>query len=344
MFILLPLSAYVLDGAFGLNQGLTFIETLSSNGCSAMTVFGELELPSIEVVNAAISWWKHTEGPKFAWVHLYDPHAPWDPPTEWTGDPYRAEVSYVDSVIGRLIDTVGKDSMIILTSDHGESLWEGGEREHGMLVHRAVTRVPLIVRPPGGIPQGSLPKVDSSHQVKRPEGVDADLELSSVPDAPQAAHVVNSAVSSVDIAATIAAHLGLPFESDGRSLMPALQAKPLEEQTVYSETLFPTYHYGFHPLTALQTGDNRIELGAWNHGENWLTGESINVTSKDTELSGQFFGPEIPQPAPPLGEQASALAALGYIADSLPSAGCGPRSQRPHSCGESDPAGSDRVS
>ena len=66
---------------------------------SAMSVFGELELPSIEVVNAAISWWKHTEGPKFAWVHLYDPHAPWN--LLMTGRViYRAEVSCVVQSLG----------------------------------------------------------------------------------------------------------------------------------------------------------------------------------------------------------------------------------------------------
>ena len=312
-------SAYVLDGAFGLSQGFDlYRDPFHPMDVSAMSVFGELELPSIEVVNAAISWWKHTEGPKFAWVHLYDPHAPWNPPTDWSGDPYRAEVSYVDSVIGRLIDTVGSETMIILTSDHGESLWEGGEREHGMLIHRAVTRVPLIVRPPGGMPAGEtqLPRT-LPHQVRRPEGIDSTLNLEPVPDAPKAAHVVNTGVSLVDIAATIAAHLELQFVSDGRSLLPALQMEPLKPVTVYSETLFPAYHYGFHPLTALQTGEKRVELGVWDHGERWTTGDPMPVSEADNDQNRQFFGTEIPQPSPPIGEQGSALAALGYIADSV---------------------------
>ena len=313
-------SAYVLDGAFGLGQGFdVYRDPFHPMDVSAMNVFGELELPSIEVVNAAISWWKHTEGSKFAWVHLYDPHTPWNPPTEWSGDPYRAEVSYVDSVIGRLLDTAGKDSLIILTSDHGESLWEGGEREHGMLIHRAVTRVPLIVRPPGGLQKGA--QKDSRtlpYAPLRPSGVDGDLNLEAVPDAPKAAHVVDTAVSGVDIAATIAEHVGLAFQSDGRSLMPAIRQESLESQTVYAETLFPAYHYGFHPLTALQTDDRRVEIGAWARAEKWTTGKKIRVSDATLARSRQFFGDEIPQPAPPLGEQASALAALGYIADSVP--------------------------
>lgn len=313
-------SAYVLDGAFGLNQGFDlYRDPFHPVDVSEMNVFGELELPSIEVVNAAISWWKQTEGDKFVWLHLYDPHTPWNPPTDWSGDPYRAEVSYVDSLLGRFLDLIKDESLIILTSDHGESLWEGGEREHGMLIHRAVTRVPLIIRPPDGVENGvsSLAR-QLPHHPQRPSGVDTELNLEAVPDAPTAAHVVETAVSSVDIAPTIADYIGLELRVDGRSLMPALRQDPLAEHTIYAETLFPTYHYGFHPLSALQTGDRRIEMGTYARGELWTSGEGVSVTAAELEQRDAYFGTQIPQPAPPLGEQAAALAALGYIADSIP--------------------------
>ena len=58
------------------------------------------------------------------------------------------EILPTDQESARLIAQTDSNDLIIITSDHGESLWEHGEREHGVL-HRSVTRVPLIIRPPG---------------------------------------------------------------------------------------------------------------------------------------------------------------------------------------------------
>ena len=69
----------------------------------------------------------------------------------WKGDPYRGEVAKVDYLLGRFLKVEQKDNgntLIILTSDHGEGLWDEGEREHGLLLSPNVTRVPLIIRPP----------------------------------------------------------------------------------------------------------------------------------------------------------------------------------------------------
>ena len=76
---------------------------------------------------------------------------PWVEQPGWEGDPYRGEVAFADALLGRLLAGVGDDALIVVTSDHGEGLWDHGEREHGLLVTRSSTRVPLVVRPPGGL-------------------------------------------------------------------------------------------------------------------------------------------------------------------------------------------------
>lgn len=313
-------SAFVLDSAWGLDQGFqVYRDPFHPMDVAEIQQFGELELPSVEVVNAAVAWWKNTTGPKFSWVHLYDPHEPWAPPIPWEGDPYRGEVHYVDTLLGRLIDGVGDETMIILTSDHGESLWEGGEREHGMLIHRAVTRVPLIVRLPDVLQTSSehpvwTPVLD----LKQPPGTDLELILGPVPDDPKAAHVVETAVSGIDIAPTIADYLGIDFSSSGRSLLPALKSQALSEVPVYSETLFPSYHFGFYPLRAMQNKEQRYEDGEYTVSFNWRTGEKLPPLGEDLILLTSFFGESIPLPGQIEGNQADALAALGYLSDTIP--------------------------
>ncbi len=125
----------------------------------------------------------------FLWVHYYDPHLPYEPPLEYisqdapsgsrigndfqtAGDIrggkfiptaeerekirelYNAEVRYVDDNIGRLLDTIKdldlyNDSLIILTSDHGEEFWDHGGFEHGHSLYNELIHVPLIIKAPG---------------------------------------------------------------------------------------------------------------------------------------------------------------------------------------------------
>ena len=57
------------------------------------------------VVDAAIAWLAQRPGDVFLWVHLFDPHAPYDPPPAFAhDDPYRGEIAAVDAAVGRLLD------------------------------------------------------------------------------------------------------------------------------------------------------------------------------------------------------------------------------------------------
>lgn len=69
-------------------------------------------------------------------------------------DAYDATVLGVDRMVGALLDTLQQaglteDTIVVVTSDHGEELLEHGGTGHGLTLHEEVLRVPLIVRVPG---------------------------------------------------------------------------------------------------------------------------------------------------------------------------------------------------
>jgi choline-sulfatase len=109
------------------------------------------------VVADAIAWLKG-KSRFFAWVHLYDPHAPYEPPSpfkeQYAGRPYDGTVAWSDELVGRLIGALRDhnaldNTVVIVTSDHGEALGDHGEDVHGYFIYEATLRVPLVVRGPG---------------------------------------------------------------------------------------------------------------------------------------------------------------------------------------------------
>ena len=105
-----------------------------------------------EVVGRAVEWIGKTPGRFFSWVHVFDPHSPYKPPADlaatYAAQPYDGEVAFVDRALGPLFDrltTLPRPTLVVVTSDHGESLGEHGEMTHGMFAYEATLRVPLIV-------------------------------------------------------------------------------------------------------------------------------------------------------------------------------------------------------
>ena len=103
--------------------------------------------------------------PWFAWVHLYDPHEPYTPPepfaSRYAADPYAGEVAYADAALGRFFERLRSGgaldrTLVVITSDHGESLGEHGERTHGLFAYDATLRVPLIMWAPPGLSPGTF--------------------------------------------------------------------------------------------------------------------------------------------------------------------------------------------
>ena len=125
-------SAFVLDHRWGIAQGFdTFFDDfgLAQQG---KTQFEEIQRPGNETVDRALAWIRQVKDKRFfAWVHLYDPHAPYDPPepfrSRYPGRPYDGEIAWTDSLVGRLVDALDQEKLsgrtaIVVIADHGESL------------------------------------------------------------------------------------------------------------------------------------------------------------------------------------------------------------------------------
>ena len=158
-------SAFVLHRTFGLDRGFAHYD----DGPAADAALDQLLHATgraDERVDRALAWLRRERTrPFFLWLHLFDPHAPYDPPEDFrarhAGRPYDGEVAFVDTQVARLLAALDRsgaagDTLVVLVSDHGESLGEHGEQTHGILLYDATLRVPLIVRLPGRLPAGEV--------------------------------------------------------------------------------------------------------------------------------------------------------------------------------------------
>jgi choline-sulfatase len=183
----------------------------------------------------AIAWLEaHPVSRTFVWLHLYDPHDPYEPPepyaTRYADRPYDGEVAFADDLVGRLdaaLDRLGRraDTLLVVTSDHGEGLGDHGESVHGFFVYESTLAVPLLVRGPG-IPAGTR---------------------------------VATTVRSVDLVPTVLDLLEIPLgpghEVSGRSLAAAFRGGPAPaDEATYAESLTPLLHFGWSDLRALREG------------------------------------------------------------------------------------------
>jgi arylsulfatase A-like enzyme len=186
--------------------------------------------PANAVMDDAIGWLDSVGDSRFfLWTHLYDAHRPYDPPepyrTTYGHNPYVGEIAFADAQIGRLLQALAARhlldrTVVIVTADHGESLGEHGERDHGIFVYENVLRVPLIVRAPG-------------------------LSAARVGDV----------VGLTDVMPTVLDLLGVPSPAaDGVSLVNLLRGgrRPLD-RPAYAESLYPE-RLGWSPLWALRDG------------------------------------------------------------------------------------------
>lgn len=152
------IACFVMDERFGLNRGFDVYDFEVSRAGFRPQMVDFNERPAHEVTDAAISYLEtrrqaKATAPFFAWVHYFDPHLPYRSPLQNTPvfrtRPYDAEIAYVDQQLGRLLDDLAQNgeadrTLVIVTSDHGESLGEHGEDTHGMFVYNSTMQVPLV--------------------------------------------------------------------------------------------------------------------------------------------------------------------------------------------------------
>jgi arylsulfatase A-like enzyme/Tfp pilus assembly protein PilF len=224
--------AWVLESKWGLAQGFdTYSDRFDLSKYRVISL-GTVQKKGDEVMDDTLAWLESVRARRFfAWVHLYDPHAPYEPPepylSRYRGEPYLGEIAYTDHVVGRLMGFLRDRgllarTLLIVTADHGESLGEHGEAAHGYFIYGSTTHVPLIIRTPWN---------DHGR--------------------------VSGQVSSVDIFPTVLDLLGLQPQDgiDGRSLARQVLAPRLAVQhSAYSESFFPRFHYGWQQLRGLRDG------------------------------------------------------------------------------------------
>src|SRR4029453_17999983 len=144
--------AFPLDARFGLTPGFDVYDGRFDDAGGG-GVFLLPERPATAVVARASEWINSQgSGKWFTWVHVFDPHAPYRPPSpfdsEYSGRPYYGEIAAVDRALGPLLDFARnspRPTLVVLTGDHGEALGDHGETTHGLFAYEATLHVPLIV-------------------------------------------------------------------------------------------------------------------------------------------------------------------------------------------------------
>jgi choline-sulfatase len=240
-------SAFVLDRSWGLARGFDFYDDAFSAETFQQKDIGLVDRRAGESVAHAIAWLKRTpRRPFFLWLHLYDPHSPYDPPepyrSEYRSHLYDGEIAYADHELGNLMAWLKQNrlydsSLIVALSDHGESLGEHGEDEHGFFLYNATVHVPLIIKPPVKSPAGS-----GIRAARRPEPVETTsvaptlLQLAGVKDSSDSIH------AQFQAQALLRASSGTPSGTSQPAGYPA-----------YSETFYPFSSFGWSPLHALES-------------------------------------------------------------------------------------------
>jgi len=275
-------SAYVLRASTGVANG--FIDYDDNIGIVSGAPIGSLQRSGAATEKIAEQMVaKNAAAPQFCFLHLYEPHTPYEPT-------YDADVKRADAIVGTFLDFLKKRglydrALIVVLSDHGEGLLDHGEQEHGVFVYREALQVPLIIKLPHGERRGKI---------------DLPVQL-------------------VDVLPTIleAAGIAPPAGIRGTSLL----HDTLPARSVYAESLYPRIHLGWSELRSIVNGSEhfidapRAELYDLAHDDR----ERHDLASKDRRTAAalrdelqkygaNFTGPETIDP-----EEAKKLAALGYV-------------------------------
>jgi arylsulfatase A-like enzyme/Tfp pilus assembly protein PilF len=151
------IGAFPLDDRFGLGQGFDLYDDYYGD-TTAQNDFSFVERRAEDVVRRAVEWIDQNRQENwFCWVHIYDPHAPYNPPPsykeKYPGNFYAGEVAYSDSALGNLFGFLKKgeleeNTLVVLTSDHGEGLGDHQEPTHGVFAYNTTLHIPLIVYQP----------------------------------------------------------------------------------------------------------------------------------------------------------------------------------------------------
>jgi arylsulfatase A-like enzyme/Flp pilus assembly protein TadD len=294
-------SAYVVRADTGLSDSFDFYDDAIEKPPDVQAA-SRVQRKGEETVRRGLAWLTGVEKrPFFLFIHLYEPHSPYEPP-----EPYRSryrlaydgEVAASDAILGAFFDELKRRdlydrALVLLVSDHGEGLGDHGEDEHGILLYREVLHVPLLMKLPRSKDGGS--------SVQRP-------------------------VQLIDVLPTIAAAIGAtpPSRLKGASLL----ERGSEARRVYSETFYPRIHLGWSELRSLV--DERYHFIDGPRPELYDVArdqaEKENLLSQDSEIARarkrdlNGYAAKFSMPGQTSPEDLKKLAALGYLSVTSPSA------------------------
>ncbi|NTU51868.1 MAG: sulfatase-like hydrolase/transferase, partial [Candidatus Aminicenantes bacterium] len=305
------IAAFVVDGRWGLKQGFTTYDDKLDMTRSKHIDLGAIQRPANQVMDSALGWLDgRKDRPFFAWIHLYDPHLPYEPPEPYRSEYgvrgpaglYGGEIAFMDEQIGRLtawLERTGLDrsTVLVLVGDHGEGLGEHNEGSHGFYIYDYAMHVPLIVVAPlDGLAGKRVPV-----QVRTADVFPTVLDL---------------------------AGLALGGETHGRSLVPRMfRPASGRESPAYCESIAPNIQFGWSGLHVLRTSRYkyidapRPELVDISVDP----GEAMNLTSQEPAVARTMKaeldklmdetsrGAPSPQAANLDKETMERLTALGYV-------------------------------
>jgi choline-sulfatase len=226
------IGAVILDShslAPGLDRGFDFYDNFPEN-LPDRVHWGRVERRGMDVVQRAEKWLTaHPAGKHFVWVHLYDPHDPYQPPPPYSeiykSHLYDGEIAYADSALANLIQYIKnrgwyENAIIVIVGDHGEGLGQHGEDTHGIFLYDSTTHVPLILKLPGEAASG---------------------------------RVIGEQVRTTDILPTVLDLLDIRVANkfDGDSLKPFFNGGEQSSRVAFGETDYPL-RFGWAPLRSVR--------------------------------------------------------------------------------------------
>jgi choline-sulfatase len=219
----------------GLDRGFDYYDNFPEHS-DTKSRWGRVERRGMDVVSHAEKWLTaHPAGPRFVWVHLYDPHDPYEPPLPYSQTYkdrlYDGEIAYADSALGGFIAYLKthawyENSIVIVVGDHGEGLGEHGEETHGIFLYDATTHVPLIIK-------------TTSHA--------------------NAGKTIDAQVRTIDVLPTVLDLLKIeqPAELDGASLQEYFSGDENSDRVAFGETDYPL-RFGWAPLRSVRTQGSKL--------------------------------------------------------------------------------------
>ena len=300
-------SSLVLNSMWGLNRGFELYDDNMALDAQRERFLFLVQRRGDHTTDLLLDWLSHRDGrPFFAWLHLYDAHSPYSSTKayrrRYPNRRYDAAIAFDDEQVGRVIDrlrALGRydGTLIVLLSDHGESLGEHGEDEHGFFVYNATIHVPLIVKLPGETMRST---------------------------------VVSQPVATVDVAPTIAQVIKQPAPGgfQGHSLLGQIGGvQAARNEAVYAESYYSRDSFSWSELRTLvgsdfayiaaprpELYDLKLDPG---EGSNVISTHSAVAASLRDQLSeyGRKFAPR-EQSSPRLldTETLEKLKSLGYVA------------------------------